>query len=668
MTSIRLPAYPLVVHDPGLSVWMTTDHPAESWPKHWTGAIRGGCVMARVDGVTFDLLGPQVGKKAELIKREILPLTTRFTFAAGGCELVLSYVSPLLPDDLDLLSQPVCHVSVSARSTDGRDHTAQIYTDVGIEWATDIMAQSCRWGRARLKNGEMLRAATVAQPGPVRPGDNIRTDWGHVALVLPSDQAWIAASGPDAPLRQSFVDTGTVVERDCLRQPETPNQEHAKLVACSDFGSVGKTASERRWLIAYDDDFCLEYLFRKVRPYWQRNGLDFGSMIEAAITNSDAILARCAHFDKELLAQCERSGGEHYRDLCAASYRQAVAAHKLAADLDGTPLFFSKENFSNGCIATVDVTYPSAPLFLLTNPDLLAAMVEPVLRYAQSPRWRFPFAPHDLGTFPCANGQVYGGGETSERDQMPIEECGNMLILVGTLCRARSDARWAKPYWTLLRQWADYCIAHGVDPENQLCTDDFAGHLGHNANLAIKAILGVGCAAQLAEAIGEPDEGERLRREAERMTSEWMQLAADDDHTRLTYDRADSWSQKYNLVWDRLLGLNLFPASVAASEAQYYRRKQQTYGLPLDDRKTYTKLDWIVWSACLSGQRGDFEALVEPLWKWLQATPTRVPMTDWYDTITGAQVGFQARSVVGGVFLQALAQAWQAPAAASARG
>jgi len=318
-------------------------------------------------------------------------------------------------------------------------------------------------------------------------------------------------------------------------------------------------------------------------------------------------------------------------------------------------LFLSKENFSNGCIATVDVTYPSAPLFLALNPALLWGMIEPVLQYAASPRWKFPFAPHDLGTYPLANGQVYGGGETTEENQMPVEECGNLLILVAAYVHYSNQTDNAEKYWPLLHQWANYLLKYGCDPGNQLCTDDFAGHLAHNTNLSLKAILAVGSFAALANKLGKPAAAKKYRKAAEKMATRWQRQADDGDHYRLTFDKLGTWSQKYNLVWDQLLGLALFPATVARKEIAFYKKMQNKYGLPLDCRTAYTKLDWTVWSATLATTPEDFAALTAPLYQWMNETPTRVPLTDWFwTTDAGAQVGFQARSVVGGLFIKLL--------------
>jgi glutaminase A-like protein/uncharacterized protein DUF5127 len=419
---------------------------------------------------------------------------------------------------------------------------------------------------------------------------------------------------------------------------------------------VGEANVSRYVMVAYDDVYSIEYFNRRLRPYWRRdNKTGAEELLKMGARDFTSLKERCEKFDAELTADLIKAGGEKYAALAIAAYRQTLAAHKLVADFDGTPLYFSKENFSNGCIATVDVTYPSAPFYLLFSPTLLRGMLQPILDYAKSPRWRFPFAPHDLGTYPLANGQVYGGGEETEDRQMPVEESGNMLILLAALSEAEGNANFSQPYWPLLQKWARYLKDKGLDPENQLCTDDFAGHLAHNTNLSIKAIVALDCYARLADKIGDKNEAASYHALAKQMAAQWAQMADDGDHYRLAFDKPGTWSQKYNLVWDKLLGLKLFPPDIARKEIAYYQTKQNAFGLPLDNRSTYTKLDWILWTATLADNANDFDALAAPAFKFADETPTRVPLSDWYWTQDGKQRGFQARSVVGGIFIKLLA-------------
>src|SRR5437773_376282 len=238
---------------------------------------------------------------------------------------------------------------------------------------------------------------------------------------------------------------------------------------------------------------------------------------------------------------------------------------------------------------------------------------------------------------------------------MPVEECGNLLVLVGAIAKIDGNADFASKYWPALTKWAKYLEAKGFDPENQLCTDDFAGHLAHNTNLSIKAIMGLGSYAMLCQMRGDATESARVRKIDEEFAARWVKEADDGDHYRLTFDKPGTWSQKYNLIWDKLLGLDLFPKEVAKKEIAYYLTKQNKFGLPLDSRQRYTKLDWVTWTATLAERPEDFESLISPVHRFLNESPSRVPMTDWYLTDSGKQKGFQARPVVGGVFIRMLA-------------
>ena len=317
---------------------------------------------------------------------------------------------------------------------------------------------------------------------------------------------------------------------------------------------------------------------------------------------------------------------------------------------------FPKENSSNGCVATVDVIYPAAPQFLLMGPTYAKALVAPALIYSTSPRWKFPFAPHDVGVYPQANGQVYGGGEssTNEADMMPVEESGNLILLCAAIAKMEGNASFAALWWPQLTRWEAYLERYGRDPENQLCTDDFMGHLAHNANLSVKAILAIAAYGELCRMRGDAAAGAKYRSQAREYARHWMEVAADGDHYRIAFDKPNTWSQKYNLIWDKLLGLDVFPPEVARSEVAYYKKMIQRYGVPLDSRTRLTKTDWCLWSATLADDRRDFEAIVSPIFDYLNETTARLPFVDSYFTDNPRSDGMRARPVIGGVFIKML--------------
>lgn len=659
--SNRPPAVPLVVNDPYMSVWSMANTLIDEDTKHWTGASHPMCGLIRIDGQTYRFMGantrfvPVDIPTIEQVSLDIQPTKSTYTFGGGGVLLTVSFLTPALPHKLDWMSRPVTYIELSVQSKDEQTHDVALYIDITGHWVVDNAAQKVVWGRHHLGDRDVLWMGSQEQAMLAKAGDDLRIDWGY--LYATSIQSADGALGPNVDLQTNFAQSGTLPINDSTEMPRHIDSRppHPALAWAYDFGKVTSTKQEWQIVLAYDDGYSVEYMNRKLRPYWRKDEWTASDLLQASIDEYKTISKTCIDHDRELMDDLCSMGDDTYAYLGALAYRQCLGAHKLVADDDGKMLFFSKENFSNGCMGTVDVTYPSSPFFLLFNPDIMEAMLTFILDYASSSRWKFPFAPHDIGRYPLANGQVYGGGEATEHRQMPVEECGNMLIMVTALCQIRDDISYAQGYWDTLTTWADYLLDKGLDPENQLCTDDFAGHLAHNVNLSVKALVGIACYAWLCEQNHMADKASDLRTQVERMVSQWIQMADDGDHYRLTFDKPNTWSQKYNLVWDKILHLNLFPDDVFAKELSYYKTKQLAYGLPLDNRDSYTKLDWIVWTASLAESKSDFMEFVRPIYDWLENTQSRVPMTDWYYADSGLQVRkMQARSVVGGVFIRML--------------
>ncbi|MDR2146522.1 MAG: DUF4965 domain-containing protein [Tannerella sp.] len=564
---------------------------------------------------------------------------TRYSFTCGPVDLQITFTAPLLMHDLELVSRPVNYITYDVISNDGQAHRTELYFEASPEWALDRPFQNSRSEKFEKDGLAFLKSGSISQDMLVKRGDDVRIDWGYFYLCAPKEGT-TAAVGEDVDMRAAFVTGGQLTA-------SAPAADNAKPALTRSLGNI-KKATSGMVMIGYDDLYSIQYFGDNLRPYWNAEG---NRTIESVFRQSAAeykkLKAACDRFDYDLMTRATQAGGKKYAELCALAYRQAIAAHKLVKAPNGDLLFLSKENLSNGSIGTVDVTYPSAPLFLYYNVELAKGLLNHIFYYSESGKWTKPFAAHDAGTYPLANGQTY-------RADMPVEESGNMLILTAAIATMEGNARYAEKHWDVLTTWTDYLVENGLDPENQLCTDDFAGHFAHNANLSVKAILGIASYGRLADMLGKKDIAEKYTAIARNMATEWVKMADDGDHFRLTFDQPGTWSQKYNLVWDKLMKLNIFPETVVAKEIPYYLTKQNPYGLPLDNRQTYTKADWIIWTATLAPDIATFERFIQPLHLFMNESTSRVPMTDWYWTDKPTQRGFQARSVVGGYFIKML--------------
>ncbi|GHV00175.1 glutaminase [Bacteroidia bacterium] len=620
-------------------------------PQELTDRVAGGKILLaahcrNTGGEAYLDLGlyaeaasaPLFSTTAQQLSVDVQATRTHYLFGCGPVEMSLVFTAPLLPGDLEMISRPVNYVSYDVRSLDGKKHDVQIFFEAGPQWAIDRRGQQtlaegyCRDGLLSLRTG------SVSQKVLGRSGDNTRIDWGYFYMACARSGAQ-GAIGEQVVLRRAFAEKGALPQK-------LDAEKGASLFISQNLGKA-KNASGMV-MLAYDDIRSVRYFGVELRPWWNRRGdRTIDAVLRQAQKEYPRLIGECERFDDAMMEECARAGGQKYAELCALAYRQAVAAHKLVESPEGELLFLSKENNSNGSIGTVDISYPSAPLFLRYNPKLARGLLNHIFHYSESGRWSKPFPAHDVGTYPLADGQTYSL-------DMPVEEAGNMLILTALIAAVEGDASYARKHWPTLTVWADYLAANGLDPESQLCTDDFAGHLAHNANLSLKAITGVACYARLARMLSQPAVHERYDSLARDMASRWIAIAFDGDHYRLAFDRPGTWSQKYNLVWDKMLGLGLFPDSVARAEVACYLARQNRYGLPLDSRRAYTKADWTVWSAMLAGDRPTFEKFIDPLWLFMNETTDRVPMSDWYHTDKPAHVAFKARSVVGGFWIRAL--------------
>ena len=658
----KLPSYPIFVKDPNFSLWSPTDILNESDLVSWFDEkkpIYG--FVKKADGSIWCFLGDVKDIGAKSVKKavqtdvRVTSFSTNYTFDLDGETLAVEFVSPLPPDDVERISQPVCYMNYEFSGSDAEislfvnRRIAYNYTDKRIP-----RNDACRNYSYNLGEDQVAFIGLKRQLYLSNNEDWSGADWGYWYVC---GEKAAALDGYDFA---RYLITG---------EKDFSNAGEEKYIAAFGRGNHGFI------VLAYDSIVAIDYFgdFKKALYLENHTILDALSDVRK---NKKQIEEHLDKIDREIKASAEKISNDYY-EILTASLRQSVAAHTAIKDNDGKVVFLSKENGSNGCIGTLDVSYPSMPLYLLYNTELVKGMLRPIIKFARMPVWCFDFAPHDVGSYPFCSGNVYGAnedgkfrtfvkkqrgelhpqyyllpesdGELDENMQMPVEECANMLVMLGACYAYDKDASLFKQNYDLCQKWVQYLVKYGLKPSNQLCSDDFAGHFANNLNLAIKATVGIGCYARLCEKIGI--DGKEYMEIARNFAEEIEKFSENFTHLPLTWDEGEeSFGIKYNLLFDKILGLNLFSQKLLEKETDFYLSKTLPFGIPFFDRKNYVKGDWTLWIAALTDDEEKRKKIISPIVNFLRNSPDRVPFGDWYYGDSGKRLFSQARSVVGGCF------------------
>ena len=651
----RAGAIPLIVHDPYFSVWSCSDKLYGEDPRHWSGVTQQIRGYITIDGAVYCFWGnPEFHNVIEQKSIDVTATSTKYEFENEKVLLSVKFTTPLLLDDLLLVSRPCTYIDFQVAKK--ADCEVQVYIMVSDDLVTSekVPVVGCNFNYSYSICHDMLTYSYASMGRAVQQplggsGDNVTIDWGYIYLAALLDTAVLSYDNKNKKICASM---------------EFTQQKMSKTL-----------------VIAYDDLLAINYMGQWRKAYWTQEYADILEAIGATFAEQKKVMERADILDSQIEEEAFNVAGKDYVYLCNLSYRQTVAAHKLITDENGAVLLLSKENDSNGCIGTVDVSYPSVPLFFLYNTEYVKGMLRPIFDFASCKVWEYDFAPHDVGRYPYAWGQVYGLHEFNNtvsyyrqspsvlppfymypsgsnvydmKYQMPVEECGDMLIMTAAVCVLDKSGDFAKPYRDKLKQWTEYLLKYGEDPGEQLCTDDFAGHLAHNVNLSAKAIMGIEAYAKIAEFWGNEEEAEAYHNQARMMATSWEKRAYAGDHYMLSFGKPESWSLKYNLVWDKFFESGLFHEEVYKTECNYYVEKQNAYGTPLDSREKYTKSDWILWCAAMADNKEQTEQILGPVARYQENTQSRVPFGDWYESHTAKYCHFKARSVQGGIFMPML--------------
>ncbi|KAM3508374.1 hypothetical protein MY10362_001219 [Beauveria mimosiformis] len=655
----RPPAAPLAVRSPYLNVWLNgrTDGGESGilpnqWPRFWTEGVQGWQGFIKVDGKTYNWMGNHPSTDfANQTAQHYTSTKTEFVMNVGGkVELTVCFLSPVFPDDHRRQSIPFSYLSVKVKSIDHHLHSVQIYSDVTGEFASGDSAAIIEWEH-RKENG--LRSHHFWRRNQdIFNEANDQASWGNWYWTTKDQRGVSYQIGQDTVVRKQFTNNGHL-DGSIDNQFRAVKDRWPVFALSRDLGKVLAPVTTL-FTIGITQDETIQYHGieeKKGLPSLWRDYFKTDAELVKFFYNDYSYTSRyCLKLDQRIETESKAVAGPEYATITTLALRQFYGAIQLVGTKEDTKVFI-KEISSNSDIQTVDVIFPAFPAMVYLNPILIKWSLEPLLEYQKSGRYPNKWAVHDLGRYPRALGYDDGNDEP-----MPLEECGNMLIMMLAYAQRSGDNGWLKENWDLLTRWAQYLIEDAKIPAHQLSTDDFAGQLANQTNLAIKGIIALEAMAEIAARAGHPELLKHYSDIAHEYYNFWSEHGINHNstapHATLAYNDMESYGLLYNLWGDKVLRLNFIPEEIYKMQSAWYPRVANEYGMVLDTRGTLTKTDWEIFAASMSEESTKMK-FVKLIAKWINETKTWRALTDLYDTKDGGYprgIQFTARPVVGGLF------------------
>ncbi|KKA18490.1 glutaminase, partial [Rasamsonia emersonii CBS 393.64] len=655
----RPPAIPLAVKSPYLSTWLNVGsdggnggYLAGQWPVFWSNQITGWAGLIRVDGHAYTWMGAPGPQAVNQTAYEYTTTKSIFTFNVDDLvEMTVTFLSPITPNDFKRQSLIFSYLNVDVKSLDGNTHDVQLYADISAEWISGDRTAIAQWDYG--VTGDVAYHKVYRQTQLLFSEVSDQAEWGYWYWSTDNGDGLTYQSGQDVVVRGLFESNGTLANSKDTNYRAI--QDNWPVFGFAhDLGSVGSSTVSRLFSLGLTQEQAVQYAGPNgtvaVPSLWTSyfsNELDAVEFFHGDYDNANSL---SSSLDSKVATDSTRAAGHNYLILTSLSARQAFGATQLCGTPDQTYLFM-KEISSDGNVNTVDVIFPAHPVLLYTNPTLLKLLLDPLFEIQESGLYPNRWAMHDIGSsYPNATGHPTGNDE-----QMPLEECGNMIIMTLAYFMGSKDLDYLNAHYKILKQWTSFLVDEALYPANQISTDDFAGALANQTNLALKGMIGIEAMSVIAGLTGNHDDSQNFSSIAHDYITKWQTLGiahdANPPHSTLAYGQNDTWGLLYNLYADKQLGLNLVPQSVYDMESTFYPTVNNKYGVPLDTRHTYTKADWQSFSAAIASE-DTRNMFFNDLATWINTTPTNRPLTDLYDTISGnyPNIVFVARPVMGGAF------------------
>ena len=366
-------------------------------PQFWAGQNLTLGLLARVDGITYSLMGvplpPTNVQPASVTSAEYTSTHTFFNLTAGTAKLTLDFFSPVSPNNFLRQSLPFSYLTISV--ADATSSAIEVYADIDESWTGQ--SGSTRSSISTLASTSVFQLSVNGASLYTERADQAL--WGNVVFASrPSNSSKLSTqSGSSGDVRSQFATQGSL-------SGSVPAYASGDVIAIAqDLGNVTADASVT-FALGYVREAAINYLGNARTGFYRATYKDPVTAVSYFLDDQAAAQTESLSMDSDLMKRSIASAGSNYSDIITLSARQVYGAVDVTISNDtldtNNVLVFVKEISSDGNVNTVDVLYPAFPAFYVMAPEYIRLSLEPIVQYLATGRWKQVGSRYHLHVYP----------------------------------------------------------------------------------------------------------------------------------------------------------------------------------------------------------------------------------------------------------------------------
>ncbi|VDC02252.1 unnamed protein product [Peniophora sp. CBMAI 1063] len=550
---------------------------ARTWPVFSSNPqqVVGWSGQIRIDGSnsTYGWLGMIGTNPVTVLDLTVTPTRTVWSLRAGTVDLVITFLSPIEPNDFVRQSIPFTYMTFECSSNDGNAHEVQIYTDLTGEWVGGDRSQTIKWSTTvDSDKGNAYHTSSLSNPLLFTEFDG-QASWGSIYYATKTGDGFTYRTGFADDCRNLFANKG-VLDNNQDTNFRVITQDFPVFSFAFDLGSIKATSQPKVFTAGFVRDPAIKYTdlsgtSSQRSLFYNKKYTDIDSLIDFVLTDYSGALSRATNLDSGLSDAAHKViSSDTLSDIVSLTTRNIFGSTELTIGVgsdgklnDSDVMMFMRNTNGDqaGRVNPVEQLYSAWPAIMTIDPTLGAPLLEPLMRFQQSSAYVIQFAAPDLGTsYPNATA-------ANNAHRQGVEMTSNMILMAWAHAKFSGNGQVIGQYYNTFKNWAKYLTDNALYSTNQLNADGNASD--NSTNLAIKGILAIAAMEQISSAVGVNADKTMFSNATQTLYSQWKGLAlGSGNKMEQSYGKPSTWTIGYGLFADKWLDLGLIDSVIYSGQ------------------------------------------------------------------------------------------------------